>query len=152
MSYTIKHLRAAVSGFNNSLIHSLSNEFIREQGRNGYQATDGYKVRENGDVSCDRMIGGGTSREVEGYSREFYYSAKQATISTRAQCKRLLLINGFDLEGDFHQVSTHELCDLLVKMAKLTKYRRPQNANGSTARYFFKHLQNRITLDENKAF
>jgi hypothetical protein len=109
-------------------------------------------VRENGDVSCERMIGGGTSRQVEGYSREQYYQTKQGTITTRAQCKRLLIVNGFNLEGDFHQVSTHELCDLLVKMAKLTKYRKPQSANGSTARYFFNHLVNKVNLDSNKAY
>lgn len=149
MAYTIKNLRLEIAGFNLAMLHEMSNEFIIEQGRNGYQATDRYSVKADGQVRCEAMIGGGTSKEVAGYTRDFYHGVKSNTITTRQQCKRLLELNGFNLEGDFHQVSTHELCDLLVKMAKITKYRKPSYANGSTARYFFNHLVNRVQINAN---
>ena len=146
MSYTIKDLRNKVSSLNNSLLESLSNEYIEEGGRNGYQATDLMQIREDGSMICHSMIGGGTSREVASYSQDAYYSIKESTIKTRLQCKRLLLLNGYDLEKDFHEINNSCLGDLLNRMAKLTKYRKPQNANGSTARYFYAHLVNKVKL------
>lgn len=146
MSYTIKDLREKVTFLNNKLLEGLSNEYIKEGGRNGYQATDLMQVKEDGSISCHSMIGGGTSRQVAGYSQDAYYHIKDKTIKTRAQCKRLLLLNGYDLEKDFHQINDSCFGDLLNRMAKLTKYRRPQNANGSTARYFYNHLVNKVKL------
>lgn len=148
MRFTIKDLKISVNGLNLALLHDLKCEFINVQGRNGYQATDRHKIELNGRDSCEQMIGGGTSREVNQYSREAYYQIKEKgeKITTRQQAKKLMILNGFDLDGDFHQVSTHELCDLLCKLAKATKYRKPRNANGSTARYFYQHLAKKIKL------
>jgi hypothetical protein len=137
---TINDLRSELKILNSILISKGFNVFIREQGRNGYQATDQYSVREDGSLSCESNVGCGTSREVIGYSKEVYYKtlaySKPPKSLTRKQAKRLLEIFGIDFNNDFHKISTHEISDLLVKYAKLTKYRKPANANGSTSRYF----------------
>lgn len=148
MRFTIKDLKSEVNNINLLLLEQLSCEFAFEQGRNGYQATDAYIIKEDGNVSCKEMIGGGTSREVAGYTKDWYYTDKKK-VTTRQQCKRLLILNGYDLNKDFHQISEHSLCDTLVRMAKLTKYRKPAYANGSTARYFYSHLVNKVNLDSN---
>lgn len=47
---------------------------------------------------------------------------------------------GFDVRtADFHALSSAQV-DRLVHWAKAYGYRKPKNANGSTARYFFQLL------------
>lgn len=57
---------------------------------------------------------------------------KQAT-------KEILSSKGINFNDDFHLLSSDKI-ELLVEAAKEHKYRKPKNANGSTARYFFYHL------------
>lgn len=48
---------------------------------------------------------------------------------------------GFDVRtADFHRLSSAQV-ERLVEFAKQYRYRKPKNANGSTARYFFAMLQ-----------
>jgi hypothetical protein len=47
---------------------------------------------------------------------------------------------GIDINADFHALPSSK-ADVLVSMAKEHKYRKPANANGSTARYYFAALQ-----------
>lgn len=46
---------------------------------------------------------------------------------------------GIDLEADFHSLSSSQV-GKLVELAKATGYRRPANANGSLAQYYFDAL------------
>jgi hypothetical protein len=45
-----------------------------------------------------------------------------------------------DLSKDFHELSTAEV-EIVLDEADRCKYRKPNNANGSRARYFFAKLQ-----------
>ena len=51
----------------------------------------------------------------------------------------LALLPGLDLAADFHMLGSDTVARL-VEVAKAVGYRRPRNANGSTARYFFAYL------------
>ena len=54
------------------------------------------------------------------------------------------LINNIPLRyGDFHKDITGFQAVYLSELAKDSGYRKPKNANGSTARYFFNLLQRR---------
>ena len=48
--------------------------------------------------------------------------------------------NGIDLERDFFTLSENEV-DSVIEAANGWQYRKPRNANGSRARYFFAYLQ-----------
>lgn len=59
------------------------------------------------------------------------------------QAIRMVEGNGIDLRNqDFHELRS-DAVDVLVEQARIWKYRKPQNANGSTARYFFQLLKRR---------
>lgn len=47
-----------------------------------------------------------------------------------------------DFSADFHALNSAAV-DALVQAAKAAGYRKPKNANGSTARYFFAYLNRR---------
>lgn len=51
----------------------------------------------------------------------------------------LALLPRLDLAADFHALDS-DTVQQLVDVAKAVGYRRPRNANGSTARYFFAYL------------
>lgn len=51
----------------------------------------------------------------------------------------MALMPGLDLTADFHTLGSDTVLKL-VDVAKAVGYRRPKNANGSTARYFFAYL------------
>ena len=53
--------------------------------------------------------------------------------------KATLSAQGIDFSEDFHTLHSSKV-DLLVEAAKVCGYRKPSNASGSTARYFFQHL------------
>lgn len=53
--------------------------------------------------------------------------------------KAVLSSKGIDFNDDFHVLSSDKV-ELLLEAAKEHKYRKPKNASGSTARYFFYHL------------
>ena len=59
--------------------------------------------------------------------------------ANKAAIKAKLSAQGIDFTEDFHILSSSKV-ELLVEAAKACGYRKPANANGSTARYFFQHL------------
>lgn len=48
--------------------------------------------------------------------------------------------NGIDIEQDFSTLSFFQVL-ILIEMAKMQRYYKPKNANGSRARYYFAALQ-----------
>ena len=145
MNYTIKDLRNEIARLNRGLFLSNKTCFIREQGRNGYQAADLYSVDSEGFTRCMSMIGGGTSREVSLYCYQESTGSYIVKTMTRQKVKTLLAVNGVDFSKDFHELD-NAIVELIAHGAKLSRYRKPQNANGSTARYFFNHLVKRVKL------
>lgn len=51
----------------------------------------------------------------------------------------LALLPGLDLTADFHALGS-DTVQRLADTARAVGYRKPKNANGSTARYFFQYL------------
>ena len=146
--YTIKDLRQAITRYNGFLCGSGSNWFFVESGRNGYQAVDLHYINESGRDVCQRMLIGGSSRECQletfqEYNR-IHGTLNHTTKPTRVMAK-IVLAREIDFSKDFYQQSFDNV-DLLVLWAKITRYRKPQNANGSTARYFFQHLVNKVSV------
>ena len=57
----------------------------------------------------------------------------------RIDQKRTLEEQGIDFRADYHELhSTH--VEMLIAAADQSRYRKPEHANGSRARYFFYHL------------
>lgn len=54
--------------------------------------------------------------------------------------KQVLDDLGISTESDFHSLSSDKV-EMLLKEAIKQKYRKPKDANGSRARYFFNRLQ-----------
>jgi len=59
---------------------------------------------------------------------------------TKQEARRLAQKAGIDFRKDYHQLRDSEV-DTLLSICKLTGYRKPAGANGSTGRYFFRYLQ-----------
>lgn len=59
---------------------------------------------------------------------------------TNKKSAALALLPRLDLKADFFTLDSSTVGEL-VEVAKAVGYRRPRNANGSTARYFFAYLQ-----------
>ena len=51
----------------------------------------------------------------------------------------LTMLPGLNLTADFHTLDSGTVLQL-ADVAKAVGYRKPRNANGSTARYFFEYL------------
>lgn len=148
MRYTIKNLRNDIEQYNPMQILSGSTVYFKEQGRNGYQAVDLYMIRPDGSESCASLLETGTSKECIAKVREFVlhnegYKYFRNESVTRIQAKALLEKAGIDFSKDFFQLHSSQVEGLVV-FAKLTKYRKPKNANGSLGRYFFQHLANKV--------
>jgi len=146
--YTIVDLRQAIKRYNRFLCGSSSNWFFVESGRNGYQAVDLHYVNELGKSICQRMLVGGTSREChletfQEYNR-LHSTFNHTTKPTRAMSKTVLA-REIDFSSDYHELNSDNV-QCLIKWSKLTNYRKPKNANGSTARYFFHHLVNKVSV------
>lgn len=146
---TVTDLREHLKTFNKLFAENGSNLFLREQGRNGYQAVDVYFIDAGGKEHCQRMLQGGTARECMCEAREFYLTYRgQLSYATprrtRAMAKAVLARH-IDFSKDFHALGLGQV-EGLACWAKLTGYRKPQNANGSTARYFHAHLVNKVKL------
>jgi hypothetical protein len=145
--FTVRDLRQAVDRYNRFLCGSGSNWFFVESGRNGYQAVDLHYTNESGSDVCQRMLVGGTSRECQAETFQEYNrlhsNLNHSTKPTRVMAKTVLA-RQIDFTLDFYQLS-FENVESLVIWSKLTKYRKPQTANGSTARYFFFHLLNKVS-------
>lgn len=141
--YTVKDMRAAIKNQNFFNAYDGTITLYKEQGRNGYQAIDEYEVKPDGRLSCMRLAGSGSSREA---IAEMYQAArhrKKAVKPTRAQALTMLQHAGIDFSGDYHHIG-HTSNEMLITWAKLTKYRKPKNANGSLSRYFFYHLAKKV--------
>jgi hypothetical protein len=146
--YTITNLRQAVTRYNGFLCGSGSNWFFVESGRNGYQAVDLHYIDESGRTICQRMLVGGTSRECQletfqEYNR-LHATLNHTTKPTRIMAKTILA-REIDFSSDFHTLKSDHVNDIAI-WAKVTKYRKPRNANGSLARYFFNHLSNKVSV------
>lgn len=60
---TITDLRKAIDKVNVELAESKSCYYLKEQGRNGYQAVDVYVINDKGAHKCSSNLVCGTSRE-----------------------------------------------------------------------------------------
>lgn len=144
--FTITDLRRVIERKNRHQLESGSPYYFVEQGRNGYQAVDLYRIDEDGSKSCHRMLVGGTSREcadtvhLASHSHYGYTYPQKADGLTRAQALTAVRLYGLDIRQDFHTLDS-DAVDLLLAWAKATRYRKPRNANGSLARYFWANLQ-----------
>jgi len=146
MNYTISSLKEDVKRLNNYQVASGSIYYFVIGERYGYKAIDLYKINSNGNKSCQANIECGSSKECfltmdrkrHAYDSYIYPLTKKQL--TRIQAKKLLEIAGLNFVDDFYTLSFSDV-DILATWAKLTRYKKPRNANGSTARYFYKHLQ-----------
>jgi len=55
-------------------------------------------------------------------------------------CEPHLNAAGIDIKDDFHVLPASRV-EALVELARVTGYKQPKNANGSTGRTFFEKLQ-----------
>ncbi|MEM6272371.1 MAG: hypothetical protein AAF998_23360 [Bacteroidota bacterium] len=65
-------------------------------------------------------------------------AGKRITIE---EARKLARKAGWNLSEDFHSQSSGSMVSDLLAIATLKGYRKPKNANGSKARYFFAYLQ-----------
>jgi hypothetical protein len=150
--FTINDLRKTVTRYNRYAMLSGSEYYYREQGRNGYQAVDLYRIREDGSESCERLLEAGSSREcasaiADHHNRSVAYPPKRRKL-TRMQALKAVELAGLDIAEDYH-TQNWDAADLMTEWAKRTGYRKPKNAKGSTGRYFWEHLQ-RLAKREGK--
>lgn len=148
MRYTDKALQEDAKNFSEWLLASGSPYFFKAQHRNGYSAIDLYSFDGGGAQNCLRFIEGGTPREcLQSMRAEYnalYGKPGFNNPPTRKQAKAALS-SFIDFNADFFAQSLPH-CDALYTWAKLTKYRKPKFANGSTGRYFFFHLSNKVKI------
>lgn len=64
--------------------------------------------------------------------------------------EQLRSYHSIDFSQDFHTLTSNQV-DGLVHWAKAYGYRKPKNANGSTARYFFSFLVRLIEKEKKNA-
>lgn len=64
--------------------------------------------------------------------------------SARLNACAVLEMCGINRDSDFHTLSTSQV-ESLLREADRVKYRKPKNANGSRARYFFQLMQRHAT-------
>lgn len=149
---TVTDLRNAVEIHNEFMASSGSNYYFTASGRNGYQAVDLHYFDATGRQRCLRNVGLGTSRECTGYLRQESHNLRGEIFGHHAGGKlgramaKAVLARHINFSADFHMLPSWKV-SALVTWAKLTKYRKPKNASGSTARYFFYHLANRVTVE-----
>jgi len=150
--FTIKDLRETIARYNRYAMLSGSTYYYKEQGRNGYQAVDLYRIEEDGRESRISMLEGGISRECAAAieSHYGYTHPQKPNRLTRDQALRAVEIAGADITEPFH-AQMWDIVDLLTVWAKRTGYRKPRNANGSTGRYFWEHLQRLHHRHQHKA-
>jgi len=141
---TMNMLINRVNTFNLHQLESGSNYFAVIGGRYNMTYIDVYFYDETGKLNCQTAIDGGTKKECFDsfiYRFNFCYVGKfsQDNKPNRIMAKKLFENIGVDFSADFHTLDS-AIVDCLVVWAKLTKYRKPKNANGSIARYFFANL------------
>jgi hypothetical protein len=134
--YTEKQCKIDVSYKNNYRIKLFNSNYFDVSPRNGYCAIDIYSIRSDGSLSCQSMLIGGTPKDCIQATYNYYEDKK---VSTREQAKVLLGMGGIDFTMDYHELDADSTF-MLYSLAKITKYKKPSNANGSLSRYFFSHL------------
>ena len=153
MRYTPNKLKDALATYNLWLAESGSNYFLDFAPRNGYQAVDLCYFDLDGTKSCYDNVEAGTSREClvkaqrehgDRLGELFSHWTNDKTKATRKTAKAVCAAH-IDFNKNFFQLRSAQI-HLLLTWAKITKYRRPPNANGSIAKYFFNHLQKRVSL------
>lgn len=149
MRITENTLKAEAGDLNRRALNNYRVNLIGVQGRNGYKAIDHYFIDANGAFRCQTNIETGTAKECLNAAYRFNNDQSEQ-VRTREQAKAVLILLGVDFEKDFYEVSLH-LASALTKLAKMTGYKKPRNANGSLTRYFFEHLSKpkykHLTLD-----
>lgn len=60
----------------------------------------------------------------------------------RTEARAALTLINAELGQDFHTLSAEQV-DRILKLADHHRYRKPKNANGSRARYYYQLLQRR---------
>ena len=145
MRYTAKSLIEDLRSFNKNTAAGLGTVYVLYGGRNGYTATDEYRVDNVGCLVCHGALEAGTPKEAH----IGLYKVHQPKVYkfTRQQAKAIAVIYGIDFTKDFYQISSSQV-GLLVDLAKKSKYRKPKTANGSTGRYFFDHLKNKVKISD----
>jgi hypothetical protein len=53
---------------------------------------------------------------------------------------------GIDPRGDFHALTSSQV-EVILEQARLSGYRKPKNANGSKARYYFYAVQRKVEAE-----
>lgn len=150
MRYTPKQLDADIANSNENLAVAGGNWFFQHGQRYGYQQLDSVYIDENGQVNNWDCVEAGSSRDclnkLHSKSQDLhgYLFAGHGFTATRKMAKKCLTF-AIDFTLDFHQLNSWQVEALLI-WAKRTKYRKPQAANGSRARYFYQHLQNKVTI------
>jgi len=143
--YTQKDYQNELTGINKRLAWDLSLEFVGYGGRYNMTYSDRYVLLDDGELSDYGCIECGTPREALLGAYRLTSDAKRNNKITREQAKQLAYIFGVDFDLDFYQHRL-EVSELLLNLAKASKYRKPRNANGSTARYFYEHLNKRVKV------
>lgn len=146
--YTRKALEADVRRINLQLLQSGSNYQLEVGARYEWTALDATVVSVSGQRDALRNVEMGSPRQCKTAAYEFL-SNHSGRVSyehlTRAPCRFtreqcLALLSPFvDWQADYHTLSS-DICDAIAGMARACKYRKPKNANGSTAREFFRSL------------
>ena len=144
--YTQKDFKEDLFYINTNDVLSGVVRFAGFGARNGYSAVDEYVVASNGTIFLQRNIECGTPRECIRAARNFIYQQKTPKSITRQQVKQLCHLYGVDFSKDFYEQDML-VASLLVDLAKLSKYRKPNNANGSLARYFYQHLIKKVDCE-----
>lgn len=148
MRYTYKALQEDAKRYSAYLIESGAPFYFVAGHRNGYSAIDLFIIDDNGNKNCWRMVAGGSPREclhaMETEYKNLHGKPSHCYKYTRKMAKGALSLI-MDFNADFFAQSLAH-SDALHTWAKLTKYRKPKFANGSTGRYFFYHLANKVKL------
>lgn len=146
--YTEKQYKLDLININKNLALDCSIDYVAYGGRYDMTYSDRVTVKENGLIAHYGAIECGTPKEALQGAYKLVNSATIPNTLTREQCKTIAYIAGIDFNLDFHELSSTHV-ELLVTLAKKSKYKKPGNANGSTARYFFAHLVKRVDVDLN---
>lgn len=144
--YTVRDLHEDVQRYNRYMAASGSNYFYVAADRYGYATADLYFVDDEGNGRRYRMLKRGAPQTcmvaVECHHYNHSGMVCHMTRPTRIMAK-IVLGQLIDFDDDFHILDSTAV-EALATWAKLTRYRKSRNANGSTARYFFNHLAKKV--------
>jgi hypothetical protein len=144
--YTSKDYINDLKDINRRLAFECCISFPVYGGRYDMTYADENRIYEDGLLKSHNMIDCGSPKVALAAAYEFAFKQESPKTLTRQQCKSIAFIAGIDFELDYHQLHS-EYVELLVDLSKKSKYKKPTNANGSIARYFYAHLQSRVKVN-----